>query len=71
MIWDAKTENIPVRLIDANGKEWFNVCWFNTETGEGEILMKTDIGFLIGSNNEILRQPIQMKAPIQILSPLP
>lgn len=72
MIWEAEEQkHLPVRLIDANGREWFDVCWFDTETGQGErLIINNETGFELDREGNLKRKSIQMAVPVQILSPL-
>ncbi len=72
MIWEAKKENVPVRITDYNGRDWYDIFWFDMTTGFGEQLVKDSNGLakIDPITGEVLKRRIRMETPVQIL-PLP
>jgi hypothetical protein len=65
MIADAAT-HAPCRVFDANGDEWRDMRWVNTETGEGEQLLRHEGGGFMVTRNTVATAMVYIPAPVRI-----
>jgi hypothetical protein len=63
----ATAENhAPCRVFDANGQEWRDIRWVNTETGEAEQLLRHEGGGWMHDGKAICSAIVYMPAPARI-----
>ena len=67
MIATAET-HAPCKVFDANGQQWRDMRWVNTETGEGEqVLRHEGGGFMVDmKNHRLCTAKVWMPAPARI-----
>jgi len=62
---DAYEKHGPIRIFDANGLEWSNVVWANTETGE-IIRQVVEGGELLIVYGNIIHERVKAAAPLRV-----
>lgn len=63
-IWDANVNHIPVRIFDADGKEWTHVFWIDLQTGEAEVAVLNEHGHEQFDGDGIARERVMLKLPL-------